>query len=101
MSTEIETLQELLKEEWEDLVYKDSEVNGFVTVDEREQGSGRWTTYVQTITRGPSGKHYSWMWERGLTEYQEDYRNVEDVEEVSPVEKTVITIKWVKVDHEN
>lgn len=98
MSTEIETFQELLKVEWEDLIYKDAEVNGFVTVDEREHGQGRWTTYVQTVTRGPSGKHYSWSWERGLTEYQEDYRSSEDVVEVTPVEETVVVVKWMKVE---
>ena len=43
------------------------------TVDEIEHGSGRWTENITTVLELKPDELWAIDWERGLTEYQEDY----------------------------
>ncbi|MGW1739988.1 hypothetical protein ACWCPQ_14380 [Nocardia sp. NPDC001965] len=67
--TEIEQLKQLLKEDWREVTWGANA--GFVTVAEVDGDEGRWYRHVEVITRGPSGQHYRWEYEQGLTEYQD------------------------------
>lgn len=96
--TEIEQLKALLTgDEWHELTY--GETDGFVYVTSEDGEDRRWLRTVTVITRGPSGQHYSWEYEHGLTENQEDQAPGEyyalKVVPVRLVEETVIVRKWV------
>lgn len=98
--TEIERLKELLTTgDWLEMTFE-GEVNGFVFVEENSLGSGRWREHWEVITRGPSGAHYRWEYETGLTEECDgtspsDYGL--DIEIVVPFKEMVEVTRWVKL----
>lgn len=98
---EIDQLAEILTEDYYCLAEKgDSVDEGFETVDVIEGDEGRWMRHMQVITQGPSGQHYRWAWERGLTEYQECEGPAEYGKPViTPVRKVAVeAFEWVPDD---
>lgn len=54
----------------EELAWGDSAE--YTHIDEEDRGSSRWTEVVRTIVKRESdGKLFAFIWQRGLTEYQE------------------------------
>ena len=100
MSEEIEQLKAILDQEWESLAWDEDEAEGFKTVDRNEVGTSRWSTTIEVITQGPSGKLYLWEWEEGLTEMQENDRYDDSVTEVEKHEetKTIVVTTYKKVE---
>ncbi|MEV6219763.1 hypothetical protein [Nocardia sp. NPDC051833] len=100
-ATEIDQLKALITDdEWHDLTYKDDEgVDGFVFMEAKDGEDRRWLRTVTVITRGPSGQHYAWDYEHGLTENQENQKPGEyyplRLVPVRSVEETVIVRRWV------
>jgi hypothetical protein len=92
---EIEKLKALLKEDWTEIEH----TGEFKNVDRIDGEDRRWTRTVEVITRGPSGQHYRWEYEHGLTEIQEDMGPGEYYElKIVPVRRVVElveTVKWV------
>ena len=66
-------------------------------IDKIEHGSGRWTTTVETIIE-LCGRNFSIVWERGLTEYQENefYKQPVEVRKNTYVKPVVVT-EWIPV----
>jgi hypothetical protein len=93
--SELDRLKELLEESWSELEYFE---DGFKNVDRIEGEPRRWTRTIQVITRGPSGQHYRWEYEEGLTENQEDLGPGEyyplKIELVYPFTKTIEVTEW-------
>lgn len=71
-TAENQQLDQILETEWADLIYEGSEIEGFKTIEVTGNGARRWMEDHTVITRGPSGQHYSWNFDQGLTEMQED-----------------------------
>jgi hypothetical protein len=67
----------------------------FEIIDEESNGSGRWSEYMTTYLKGPSGQHYAIDWNSGLTEYQENSYDDPRVRKVKPVTKQVTITEWV------
>ena len=66
-------------------------------VDEIKHGSGRWTQTIETIVE-LCGRTFRIMWERGLTEYQENEFYNQPVEvKKHTYEKTVAVTEWIPV----
>ena len=64
---------------------------------ELEHGSGRWTTTVETIIE-LCGRNFSIVWERGLTEYQENEFYAQPVEvRKNTYVKPVVVTEWIPV----
>lgn len=89
---ELGLLKELLREDWSEFTYGTND--GFVTVEVLDGDHRRWSSYQTVITRGPSGQHYRWGYEQGHTEYQENYRDDNEVTRVKPVTKQVTITEW-------
>lgn len=105
MISELETLHALLKAkdpkawfgQWSELSDVGYKLEGFETVARVEGEDRRWSRRITVITRGPSGKFYSWDYEHGLTESQEsDYHGDAPVE-VEPHTRPVVVTDWVPV----
>lgn len=75
----------LSEEEAQDLAWGDTDE--YTHIDEEDLGSSRWTELVRTIVKRDSdGKLFAFIWQRGLTEYQE--HEFYDCELVEVVVKT-------------
>ena len=94
-TSELDQLNEVLEDHWLELSYGTRE--GFQHVEEIEGENRRWTRTNQVIVQGPSGKYYSYLYEEGLTEMQENYFYGDSAVEVEPVEKTVTVKEWKHV----
>ncbi|MFD4444898.1 hypothetical protein ACFWPK_34500 [Nocardia sp. NPDC058519] len=100
-TAEIDQLKALITgDDWHELTYMDDEgVDGFVFVEDEDGADRRWLRTVTVITKGPSGQHYAWDYEHGLTENQEDQQPGEyyslRLVPVRQVEENVIVRKWV------
>ena len=102
---ELATLRDLLKshthplaswrEFWTELMEVGNTLEGFETVEVIEGDDRRWSRYMSVITRGPSGQHYRWGYDHGLTEVQEDERYDDRVEAVQAIETTVVVRSWI------
>lgn len=98
---EIDTLRGLLSrpsrwgESWSELMSVGDSLEGFETVEVVEGDDRRWSRYMSVITRGPSGQHYRWGYDHGLTEVQEDCRYDDRVEAVQAIETTVVVRSWI------
>ena len=97
---EIDTLRGLLSrmdhgEAWGDLMEVGDSLEGFETVEVIEGDDRRWSRYMNVITRGPSGQHYRWGYDHGLTEMQEDCRYDDRIEAVQAIETTVVVRSWI------
>lgn len=64
--------------------------------DEIEGEEGRWSRAMTTIVKLPGEEYWAIDWERGLTEYQEDYYG-EQPRRVRPVEKVIVVRNWEAV----
>lgn len=71
--------------------------SNFVT--EEDHGDGRWMKYMTTVLKH-EGKFYEVDWQRGLTEYQEDYYpdNNEELKEVFAQDIVTVTPTRVYVE---
>lgn len=98
---EIDDLKAILSEDSWALSSTGDQFDGFEVVHVRQGEDRRWSRTNLVVARGPSGKHYGYDYEQGLTEYQ-DVDAFNDGEpkpyEVMPVEKTVTITNYVKVD---
>ena len=92
---EAEALKQIIEDDSYALISVDDKVEGFTTADVVSHGSGRWNEYIEVITAGPSGKFYSWSYEKGLTESQEDSFDFVEVTEVLRTEVQTVVVKWV------
>lgn len=97
--TELDVFKELLKEEWSEFRWADGSDNydGFETLEEIEAGDSRWGTYMDVITKGPSGQLYKWSYFSGATEMQENERMDEDVVPVVAVEKQITITEYKEI----
>lgn len=95
---ELESLQTFLKDHWEEVtwcgeVFETEDGLRFENIKDITYAASRWSTPITMITKGPSGQCYSWEWDRGNTELQDNERYSERVLPVRP--KEVTTIEWV------
>ncbi len=105
MVSELETLHTLLqtKEEgswfgqWVDLCEVGFEIEGFRTVALVQGDDHRWYRPITVITRSPSGKFFSWVYQSGLTENQESEYHGEAPIEVEPRTRPVVVTDWLPV----
>jgi len=62
----------------------------------------RWVTTIQCVfEHRPTGVHYMFVWDRGSTECQDDYKPFEYGGDVTPVRverKTITVEKWMPVE---
>lgn len=97
--SEVDVLKKILTDDWTVLASKGYVAEGFITVDRHEGDDGRWTRNIEVITRAPSGQHYRWEYERGLTERDESTGPAEygdpEIVAVQAQEKTVVVVEWV------
>ena len=82
------------EDRWSDLRSVGDDLGGFVVVETIEDEPRRWSRAVSVITRGPSGTHYRWSFDQGLTEMQEDSVLDLDPELVEQHEETVVVRSW-------
>lgn len=94
--SELEDLIALLEEDNYCLYEKGDISDGFEVVDSWEGDERRWVITECLVIKTPSGKYYQFSWDRGKTEYQENDYDWSQYEEVTPVEKIVTTVEWVK-----
>lgn len=102
MNNEEKTLMQKVKDgdkltesERADLVWDEIDYDGhdFEMIETIEGDDGRWYRVMQTIFK-LDGQYYSILWDRGLTEYQEnEYYN--DPIPVKKIEKTVVIANYV------
>jgi hypothetical protein len=88
------------RENWQDLTYVGEEIDGFEVVDVIELSETRWSMITNVALKGPSGKFYTFTYQRGLTEYQTDEFDSYSVQEVNREVKTVEVVEWVKAKEE-
>ncbi|MFC4373275.1 hypothetical protein ACFO5K_04100 [Nocardia halotolerans] len=102
--TEIDQLAELLQEDWGDLLDcagTDEDVDGFTFVTDEVLEKKSWHTVERVIVRGPSGRHYAFIWWNPLTEIQEPVPPTTASRPlVTPVRavvetKTITVTRWV------
>jgi len=79
---------------WGDLRSVGDELGGFVVVETVEGDDRRWSRAVAVIARGPSGAHYRWSYDHGLTEVQDDSLLDGDPQLVEQHEETVVVKTW-------
>lgn len=85
------------RERWQDLSEEGCELAGFETVSVEEGDESRWYRFMHAVTRAPSGKHYLWTFQRGLTEYQDsEYFDVAP-QLVERHEETRVVVTWKAV----
>lgn len=69
-----------------------------VSIKEEETGEHeRWSESVGLILETIEGEFYSIWYQRGLTEYQEDYYEAQIAEHVRPVKKMIEVVEWEEV----
>lgn len=86
-------------EGWRQFYSEGDEGGGFEVVDVIEGDDRRWSRADQIIVKSlASDEYYSFVIDRGLTEYQEDELLDDNVKHVHKVEKTVVVIEWEEVD---
>jgi hypothetical protein len=77
----------------------EDELSEFVgwSSENTEGDSGRWEQYIESIVEY-NGRYFSICWERGLTEYQENYYNSQPIE-VTKFEttETITVTKYIPV----
>lgn len=93
--TEQQQLEALLEADWKQFAFG-YPPEGWEHVADEEHDSGRWSTFMSTIVRGPSGQLYGFQWDRGLTEYQEHSCEWPDVRKVTAVTKTIVVTEYVE-----
>lgn len=69
-------------------------------VDTIEGDHGRWTQYMYSVIE-LCGHYFGINWERGLTEYQENYYPELIFEEVEPREKMIKITEWYPIGEKN
>lgn len=84
--------EKLDKLEVMDLVYEDADLD-YELVEEIMHDHGRWMMHMETIIK-IDDKYYSIIWDRGLTEYQENEFYGQIAKPV--VKKEIISYKWVR-----
>jgi hypothetical protein len=99
--TETDALAALLRTDWMELRdVEDFDIDGFRTVARIDGENRSWTRTVAVVTRGPSGQHYRWHFEEGLSEDHPDFgpaeRGEPTITPVHPVEETIVVTKWVR-----
>jgi hypothetical protein len=79
---------------WADLRTVGDELGGFVVVETIEGDDRRWSRAVEVIVCAPSGTHYRWSYDSGLTEYQDDDLLDGDPVVVEQHEEEVVVRTW-------
>lgn len=92
--TEIENLKAILGDDYWALMDKGDDEKGFTVVDYIEGDDRRWSATDTIVVLGPSGQHYAWYFERGLTEMQPSEREDDTVNLVYPHTTTVTITRW-------
>lgn len=92
-------LLEVLREDWGALSSKgdQAEEAGFTfkVEDVRGQGKRRWSEYTTIYLSSSSGRHWSWGYDRALTEIQEhEFDKSFDLDEVTRHEEQVIKVTY-------
>lgn len=86
-------------DEWERRMMAWGEVG--TEVDQIENGSGRWMTYMTTVFK-IGGRYFAIDWDRGLTECQENEYWNQPVEVTKrQYEKTIVVTEWIPIVEEN
>ena len=86
-------------DEWERRMMAWGEVG--TEVDQIENGSGRWMTYMTTVFK-IGGRYFAIDWDRGLTECQENEYCSQPVEVTKrQYEKTIVVTEWIPIAEEN
>ena len=69
-----------------------------IVIEAEESGDhGRWTEYVAIIVKTIEDEYYEIWYERGLTEYQENYYEAQIARQVKPVKRMIEVIEWEEV----
>lgn len=64
-------------------------------IEQQEGGERRWTRSIRSIVC-IGGRHFAIWWERGLTEYQDNYYSEQPVEvKLQEYQKTITVRDWV------
>lgn len=63
--------------------------DGWVNVETVEGDDRRWSRWNTVILQSPSGRHWAFGYEHGLTEYQEHYYDGQPPWRVEPYERVV------------
>ena len=85
-------------DEWERKMMAWGEVG--TEVDQIENDSGRWTTYMTTVFK-IGDRYFAIDWDRGLTECQENEYCSQPVEVTKRVYKrTIMVTEWVPITEE-
>lgn len=95
--SELESLKAVLNDNWGFLADIGDETDGFTVVEIVEGDARRWSRSDQIIVRGPSGTHYAWYLEVGLTEMQDTDRLDDDIDIVEPHTETITVTTWKAV----
>lgn len=97
---EVAAFAAILTEDYIELADVGDQVDGFETVERTAGEPRRWFRAITLITRAPSGQHYRWRYDEGLTENQDNEGPAENGEPtitpVRAVEETVVVTKWVR-----
>lgn len=95
--SEFTDLDLVLDRDWRDLTAVNDHMEGFTVVAIDEGVSRRWSRTDQIIVRGPSGTHYAWYLEVGLTEMQDTDRFDDAIDIVEPHTETITVTTWKAV----
>lgn len=93
-SEENQQLDQILEADWDRLSREGRAAYGFKTIEVTGNGARRWMEDHTVITRGPSGQHYSWNFDQGLTEMQEDDYYMDGAKPVYPHKVVQVTTVW-------
>ena len=70
-----------------------------ITIKEEEGGDhGRWSEYVTVVLETIEGEYYEVWYERGLTEYQENYYESQTARHIKPVKRMIEIVEWEEVE---
>lgn len=97
MSEEIELLKQTILEDTYTVIDGSDD---FEVVTSIELDQSRWHQWIQVIFKSlTSGKYYSYVYGRGLTEMQEDEHDSQPVIlEVAPKDEVITITRWVLVE---
>lgn len=98
--TELEFLKAALEEDYYDLSGEGDKIDfdggegEFETVSVEEGDARRWAQWIAIVTKTPSGKFYSWGYDRGLTEMQDNEDFDGELTEVFQNIRTVVVVEY-------
>lgn len=85
-------------ENWRSLRSVGDSASGYTVVDEVEGDDRRWSRAITVIVENSSGETFSFIYDHGLTEMQEDeFYGSNSVFRVEKTEKTVVITSWDQV----